>query len=151
MRKSCFEEKRSFERASKQGVVDVSHLTYPLVECRRVRVELMDIGGGGLCVRMPQAVEVGTLLSLAVTLKGFSSHRRPSSRYEDSLREIPFAAIVEVVRCKKVEDGGAWELGMRFVDIQEEDHQALLRYLLAGRERLRKAKQERREMLRFEI
>ena len=129
MEDSGFEEKRAYPRIPRQADLEVIRLSFPLSEGPGDPGVGRDIGGGGACIHVPHPFEPGTTLSLTIGLKGWTSHRKPHSRLVDMANEAPLAAIVEVVWCRETRDGDGWDMGVKFVNVWEDDHKALLRYL----------------------
>lgn len=121
-------EKRIFHRIPKEVEVELSELSYPLNNGSERSGRGMNIGGGGICITSSDEYSTGVLLNLKIGLSGLNNYKKISMFYDTSAEE-PMTAIGEVVWCKKVPDNDYYEIGIRFVDIYEDDREALKRYL----------------------
>ena len=80
-----------------------------------------DIGGGGVCLFLSEAVKVGTLLRIEVTL--------PEQPH-------PVAFTGEVMWCEQYEVIGktqrerSVEAGIKFIQIEPHDQQAIMRHVI---------------------
>ena len=132
------EERRSFPRLAKAVSLRVAKLAYPLPKKGSLGT-LKDINAQGLCCRIPRCYQPGTPLSLEIDLKGWHRYKRGLlSVLQDHPAKTPLTAIAQVIWCRSVSRGKAYEIGVRFTDIHEDDRLALMRYLEKSLKSLRR-------------
>ena len=88
-----------------------------------------DISSGGLLLSSPKAFPFGTLLKLEIKVPGWGKHQggfAPS--FEQDLR--PLVAVGQVVRIETL-DGAGYELGVKFLNVDPDDQEALKRFIMA--------------------
>jgi len=123
-------DRRSFPRIPKEVTIGVTKLEYPLPGGPGDKGTVRNIATHGICCKVPVSYETGTLLSLEIDLKGWQRHKRGvSSILNERATKEPLTAIGQVMWCSTLVDGAGFELGVRFTDIYEDDHAALMRYL----------------------
>lgn len=122
-------DRRRFPRIPKEVSVELAKLEYPLTSRGAQAGRSRDIAEEGVCCRVPGPFQPGTLVRLAVDLKGWQRHRRGVlSIVDEGAARAPLNAIAEVVWCQEITDGG-FDIGLRFTDIYEGDRDALSRYI----------------------
>lgn len=123
------DEKRNYPRIPREIAIQVSELTYPLpVEPGDDRIG-KDIGGGGICFISPHPYDVGKTLCITMHIKGWEMFKKPHSLLLDISAGTPLNVIGLVVWSREQEHGGGYEIGIKFLDIYEDDHRALLNYI----------------------
>lgn len=117
-------QRRDYVRLEANITIDYSMLfTAAGDNGKRVRTQAKDISGGGLLFRAPGRLPLGTRLDVVLILDGTSIHT-----VGEVVRELPDMDTQE----------GNW-LGLRFVDIDERDREAIIRYIFnQQRERRRR-------------
>lgn len=120
---------RQFPRLPKEVAVEVSELSYPLPTSAQEIAVSKDISPKGLCFRAAGLFRPGTLLTLKINLPGWQHHKRkPAVLLDDGKIDRPLNSLAEVVWCRDVGDGGK-DVGVKFVNIHEDDYQALVKML----------------------
>ena len=87
-----------------------------------------DISEGGMCFLSPVPYAVRTVLGLIIRISDLDEVRRRLPMYL-AVSSIPIAAEGEVVRCEPSAYGAGYEVGIRFVDIFEDDYKILRKHL----------------------
>ncbi len=127
---SSEKEKRKFPRIPKEVAVNIKKLAYPLQEGPGERGTGKNIGENGICFSTPTSYEPKTMLSLEIKLTGWQHHKKNVSSMLDPLATTaPLTAIAEVIWSKKLSGGRGYEVGVKFVDIYEDDYKALKKHL----------------------
>ncbi len=122
-------DQRKFPRISKTVTVEVNPLTYPLPREPGERCVSKNISGGGICFTISKRYKPETLLNLKISIPGWQSYKKPFSRIMDIASESPLTAIAEVVWCQKLSNGSGYDVGIKFVNIYEDDYSALMNYV----------------------
>lgn len=122
-------DQREFARICKEVVIEVSEIAYPLPQEPGERCVCKNISGGGICFTTTSPCKPKTLLSLKLHITGWQSYKKPFSRVLDISSEEPLTAIGEAVWCRRLADGSAYDVGIKFVNIYEDDYKALMKYL----------------------
>lgn len=121
-------EKRDFLRVPKEAPVEVSELTYPLPERDECTVLGKNLSCGGICILATSEYKPGTVLSLKISLAGFHGFKK-KTMVIDTSSIAPLTVIGEVVWCMMGTDETGFEVGVKFLDIYEDDTIALECYL----------------------
>lgn len=122
-------EQRKFARISREIPVEVNLLTYPLSEDSGKKCLSKNISAGGICFTVSNSYQQGNLLSLKIRIPGWEGYKRPFSRLVNIASEEPLTAIGEVVWCQKLSDASEYDVGLKFVNIYEDDYNALMKYV----------------------
>ncbi len=123
-------EKRKFARIPKQVPINVKKLAYPLPEGPGKRGAGKNIGENGICFSTQTPYEPKTMLSLEIKLTGWQHHKKTvSSKLDPLAATAPLTVIAEVMWLKKLSGGRGYEVGVKFVDIYEDDYKALKKHL----------------------
>lgn len=126
-------ELRLFRRIDKKFSIEISTLAYPLPKDAEDEGVCKNIGCGGICFTVPRAYKAETMLSLKMKIMGFDEYKRPYSRLIDVAAQKPLTAIGKVMWCKKNADDGGYDIGVKFINIYEDDYRALEKYLNNGK------------------
>ena len=127
---STDKEKRKFPRIPKEVAVNIKKLAYPLPEGLGESGVGRNMGENGICFSTPTSYEPKTMLSLEIKLTGWQHHKKNvSSILDHSKVKAPLTAIGEVVWSKKLMGRSGYEVGIKFVDIYEDDLKALKKHL----------------------
>ena len=127
---STDKEKRKFPWIPREVPINVKKLAYPLPEGPGERGAGKNIGENGICFSTQTPYEPKTMLNLEIKLTGWQHHKKSvSSRLDPLAATAPLTAIAEVVWLKKLMGRSGYEVGVRFVDIYEDDYKALKKHL----------------------
>ncbi|KOR30964.1 hypothetical protein TI04_03235 [Achromatium sp. WMS2] len=125
------EETRQFPRIDINAMVEILLLSYPLPEHSTDSGYLINIAQNGICCELLSAYAEGDLLSVKVSLKGWSKQKHGvKAIVDESTARAPLTAIGKVVWCQP-NINGKYDVGIRFADVYEDDIQALAKYLYA--------------------
>ncbi|HDM76949.1 MAG TPA: PilZ domain-containing protein [Deltaproteobacteria bacterium] len=123
-------DRRNYPRISKEVKIEVTEVSYPLAKDTGEHGISKNIGAGGICFSLSSPFSPGTIVSVKIHLtrwqkyrEGFAQTLNPSSAAE------PLTAIGEIVWCTPTTNGTGYEIGVKFVDIYEDDYKALTKYL----------------------
>ena len=126
-------DKRDYPRLPKEVAVTLAKLEYPFSAEGEERGTLKNIAKGGIGLIVANAYEPGTRLSLKINLKGWRRYLKSVASIVDDSAGIvatsPLTAIAEVVWMSPLADGNSYEIGLKFMDIYEDEYNALKKYL----------------------
>ena len=126
-------DKRDYPRLPKEVPLTITKLEYPFSTEVDESGVLRDIAKGGIGFTVANAYEPGTRLSLKINLKGWRRYvKSVVSIIDDSagtVENTPLTAIAEVVWMIPSPDGNGYEIGVKFLDIYEDEYKALKKYL----------------------
>ncbi|OQX23549.1 MAG: hypothetical protein BWK80_25365 [Desulfobacteraceae bacterium IS3] len=122
-------EQRRFSRICKEIPVEVSELSYPVSLEPGEKCLCKNIGAGGICFRVSEEYKPKTLLSLKISIPGWQGYKKPFSFIVDISSKRPLTAIGEVAWSRKLSDDTGYDVGIRFVNIYEDDYAALMKYI----------------------
>ena len=125
------ENKREFPRIPKRMPIEINRLAFPMSDEPEGKGTGKNISQGGVCFSVPDRYEPGAILSLKMRLVGWSQHKKPHSYLVDIASEPDFTALGEVVWCRKHATQEQYDIGVKFVNIYEDDLKALMEYLKA--------------------
>jgi hypothetical protein len=127
---STDKEKRKFPRIPKEVSINIKKLAYPLQEGLGENGIGKNMGENGICFSTPTPYEPKTTLSLEIKLTGWQHHKKNVSAILDhSKAKAPLTAIAEVVWLKKLVGRSEYDIGVKFLDIYEDDLKALKKHL----------------------
>ena len=125
-------DNRDFPRLPKEVSVTITKLEYPFSTEADESGVLKNIAKGGLCLAVANPYESGSRLSLKINLKGWRRYLKSVTAIVDdsagTVATTPLTAIAEVVWMSPSPDGG-YEIGVKFLDIYEDEYNALKKYL----------------------
>ncbi len=123
-------DRRNFPRIVKEVKIEVSEISYPISKENGEEGTSKNIGRGGICFALPFPLSPGALLSLKIYLPAWQKYKKSFAQVLNvGHPSEPLSAIGEVVWCSPVTSGTDYEIGVKFVDIYEDDYKALARYL----------------------
>lgn len=126
--KRSAQSNREFPRLPKEVSVEVSELRYPLpTKAQEVAIS-KDISPKGICFRTTGFFEPGTLLTLKINLTGWQTYKRKLAVVLEEELSQPLNSLAEVVWCRD-DGGGGKDVGVKFVNIHEDDYNALVKML----------------------
>ncbi|MDG4550861.1 MAG: PilZ domain-containing protein [Candidatus Contendobacter sp.] len=126
-------DKRDFPRLPKEADVTLAKLEYPISTEKEEFGALKNIAKGGIGLIVANAYEPGTRLSFKINLKGWRRYlKNVAAIVDDSAGTVattPLTVIAEVVWTNPSPDGNGHEIGVKFLDIYEDEYNALKKYL----------------------
>lgn len=125
------EIKREYPRIPKEVPIEIIQLEYPPSTAEGEKATAKNIAESGVCLTVAKPYEPKTVLSLKVGLKGWRKYlKNVAYRLDEVKARAPLTAVAEVVWCNKI-GGGEYEVGMKFIDIYEDDQIAFRNYISA--------------------
>ncbi|MCK5879864.1 MAG: PilZ domain-containing protein [Holophagae bacterium] len=119
-------ERRKFKRLPKSASLKVQVLAYEEKLSQDVTL-YKDLSGGGMLFESEIPYKEGTLLKIQAMVPGWGGYIRNFKRSEDNEKQT-LVTVAEVVRVEAMAEKG-FEVGVRFVNIYENDHRALIEYI----------------------
>ena len=119
-------ERRKFKRLSKRASLKVRTLAYESEPAQLVTL-YKDLGGGGMLFESERPYPEGTLLKIQAMIPGWGGYIRNFKQTQDNEKHA-LVAVAEVVRAEKRLEKG-FEVAVRFINIYENDHRALIEYI----------------------
>jgi len=125
------QDKRKFPRISRNIDIEVSLLTFPLSDAVIKNGASVNIGGNGIRITSSDPYDPKTILNLKINIIGWEGFKKPFSKFVDISSNACLTVVGEVVWCNKSANNNGYELGVKFLNICEDDSKALIRYLKA--------------------
>lgn len=110
--------------------VEVKKLEYPVTQTVGNPATTRNIAKQGICFTAPDSFNPGDLLSLSMKLKGWHRHRKGlTAILSDELSQTDVLTVIaEVIWCKASSDKKGYDIGVKFINIYEDDLIALEKY-----------------------
>jgi hypothetical protein len=122
--------RREHPRLDRQASLMVTRLQYPMTNLEAKPAVTKNLAENGLCFTTEELYEPGSILQIAVELRGWQHYLNNIIAILDaSAASKPLTAIAEVVWAQHFEDEGTYDIGVRFKDIYEDDLRAFKKYL----------------------
>ncbi len=124
------EEKRAHVRLTKPFEVKIKPFAFPLQRQPTSEVHSVDISEGGLLVHCARRFTVGDKLQVTIIIPSLNKHHPGFFKVFESDVDQSMTAVAEVVRVQEVIPLRDYGLGLKFLDIYEDDWQALRTLIL---------------------
>jgi len=121
---------RKFTRIPKGIHIEIKKLEYPFSINFSEKGTTKNIAKCGICFNAPTQYEAGDILSLTMTLNGWHLHRNgltATLNDELSVSDV-LTVIAEVIWSKYSASLGGYDIGVKFINIYEDDVIALEKY-----------------------
>ena len=122
-------EQRDFAKIPNSTRIEISRIIYPLPQAPVAKGRGKNISGGGICFSSFSSYQPGSKLNLKMEIKGWQNYKKKFSMIFNGVTKTPLSVIAEVIWCTIVPDRSEYEIGVKFLDVYEDDYQAFLRYL----------------------
>jgi len=117
-------------RVPKTVALSVKQLTYPMTSDPGEPGILRNLSEEGICFTLETPYSAKDQICLSIDLVGWQHHKKGVAQLvNESLVSAPLTAIAEVVWCRNLPEDNRVEIGARFLDIFEDDLNALKTYL----------------------
>ncbi len=123
------EDRRNDLRLPKSFRVEIKEFRFPLARQPRFEVLCADISAGGMKLECGQKFEPGTKLQVKIFIPSFNKYHPGFFKVFESDAGQFLQAIAEVVRLRDVIPFTRYELGVRFLDVDYDDWQALRNFI----------------------
>jgi len=121
---------RKFTRIPKGIHIEIKKLEYPLSKNFGEKGTTKNIAKRGVCFIAPTQYRAGEILSLTMTLNGWHHHRNGLTAIlndELSVSDV-LTVIAEVIWSKDSASPSGYDIGVKFINIYEDDMIALEKY-----------------------
>ncbi|MBL0731446.1 MAG: PilZ domain-containing protein, partial [Desulfosarcina sp.] len=120
-------EQRTFVRIPNSIRINIGKIIYPLPQSHEAEGIGKNISEGGVCFSSLSSYQPGTKLNLKMEIKGWKNYKKSFSMIFDGADKAPLSVIAEVVWCTTVpagskHKGSEYEIGVKFLDIYEDDY-----------------------------
>lgn len=123
-------EKRAHSRLCKPFEVKIRSFAFPLQRQPTYEVHSADISEGGLRVHCAKRFDIGDKLQVTIFIPSLNKCHPGFFKVFESDVDQSLTAVAEVVRFQEVIPLRDYELGLKFLDIYEDDWQALRTLIL---------------------
>lgn len=124
------DNRRKSPRLERQASLLVTKLQYPMTNLEAKPAVTKNLAEHGLCFTASELYEPGSILQLAIDLRGWQHYLNNVIAVLDTgSMSKPLTAIAEVIWAQHLPDEELYEIGVRFKDIYEDDLQAFKKYL----------------------
>ncbi len=124
------DEKRKDFRLPKNFRVEVKEFKFPLARQPKFEVQCTDISAGGMKVECNRKFELQTKLQIKIFIPSFNKYHPGFFKVFESDAGQYLQAIAEVVRLRDVVPLMKYELGIRFLDVDHDDWNALRNFIM---------------------
>jgi len=121
-------DRRQFQRLNKELGVEVRKFVYPLKSQRIIKTKCLNISPGGMLLDIPQKFNVGDKVQLTLYVPGLNKYHPSFFKVFESSLNQSLVAVAEVVRVEL--KGGSYKVGIKFLNIYEDDWKALYNLLM---------------------
>jgi len=122
------EERRRAERLEKSFRVEVREFRFPLAGRQGHAVSCVDLSEGGLRIESPRPYKAGDKLQVKIFIPSLNKYHPGFFKVFESDAGQHLQAIAEVAHVETL-PGGSCRLGIRFLDVDEDDWKALRNFI----------------------
>ena len=121
---------RECSRVPKEIQIEIKKIEYPLSNDSAEEGKTLDIAEHGICFTTPSQHEPGIMLSLDMKINGWHRHRKGlKTILSNEISEADTLTVIsEVIWSKKSVDHQGYDIGVKFINIYEDDMIALEKY-----------------------
>lgn len=123
-------EKRDYQRLCKPYRVEISEVAFPIQRQPSIEVHSADISGGGLLVHCSRRFSVGDKLQVTIDIPSLNKFHPGFFKVFESDVGQSLTAVAEVVRVQEASPLHGYSIGLKFLDIYEDDWTALKNMIL---------------------
>ncbi|WP_291323537.1 PilZ domain-containing protein [Desulfonatronospira sp.] len=123
-------ERRQYVRIPKNYRLELQSLEFPVASQKKIQVVSADISSGGLRLSSHEKYNIGQMVQVKVYISGLNKHHPGFFKVFESDAGQYLQAVAEVSWVREKIAFQLYEMGLKFVDVYEDDWQAL-RGLLA--------------------
>ena len=128
-------EKRKHYRLPKNFRVELREFKFPLARQKAHEIFSVDISAGGLLVECGRNFAVGEKLQVKIFIASLNKYHPGFFKVFESDAGQYLQAIAEVVRSEERIPLTRYALGLRFLDVDHDDWNALRNFIMKARER----------------
>lgn len=123
------DDKRKDCRLEKNFRVEIREFRFPLAKQPSYEVLCADISAGGLLLECRKKFEIGDKLQVKIFIPSLNKYHPGFFKVFESDAGQFLQAIAEVVRVDDVVPFTSWHIGIRFLDIDHDDWNALRNFI----------------------
>ncbi len=123
------DDKRKDCRLEKNFRVEIREFRFPLAKQPSYEVTCADISAGGLLLECRKKFEAGDKLQVKIFIPSLNKYHPGFFKVFESDAGQFLQAIAEVVRVDDVVPFTSWHIGIRFLDIDHDDWNALRNFI----------------------
>jgi c-di-GMP-binding flagellar brake protein YcgR len=118
-------EKRDHQRLRKPFQVEIRLFAFPVQSQPTIEVHSVDISGGGLLLHCSRKFAVGDKLQVTIHIPSLNKFHPGFFKVFESDLGQSLTAVAEVVRIEEIVPLRDYALGLKFLDVYEDDWKAL--------------------------
>jgi len=121
---------RECTRIPKGVHLEIKKVVYPQTDDVKEKGTTINIAKQGVCFTVASQYNTGDILSLSMKLNGWNRHRKGlTSILSDELSKTDVLTVIaEVVWSKSSTDASGYDIGVKFINVYEDDMVALEKY-----------------------
>ncbi len=121
-------DRREYKRLNKELKVEVRRFVFPVKSQRVVASRCLNISPGGILLEVSEPFAVGDKLQLTLYVPGLNRYHPSFFKVFESSVNQSLIAVAEVVRIERA--FGTYRMGVKFLNIYEDDWKALYNLLM---------------------
>ncbi len=121
-------DRREYKRLNKELKVEVRRFVFPIKSQRVIASRCLNISPGGILLEVHEPFSVGDKLQLTLYVPGLNKYHPSFFKVFESSVNQSLIAVAEVVRMERA--FGTYRLGIKFLNIYEDDWKALYNLLM---------------------
>lgn len=118
-------ERRQHTRLPKSYRLELAEFAFPLRDQPRISATCEDVSAGGLSVVVPRRFEVGDKVQVRLHMARLNKFHPGFFKVFESDVDQSLQAVAEVVRVEERAPFCSYCLGLRFIDVYDDDWRAL--------------------------
>ena len=118
-------DRRQYVRLARSFRVNLRKFEFSLAAQETVTASCRNISAGGMLLESPRAFEQGGMVQTTIRIPGLNKFHPGFFKVFENDFDQNLVAVAEVVRCEELDCAAGFELGLRFVDVYEDDWKAL--------------------------
>lgn len=124
--------KRKYKRMPKQSKLLYKVIEYSDKEKSLKKAVYKDVGGGGILFETEEPIEIGTLLKVEFDLQGWQKYYPGFFKFDQTSVSEPITVVAQVVRVEELKKGRKYEIGVKFVNIDELYREGIIEFIEAN-------------------
>jgi c-di-GMP-binding flagellar brake protein YcgR len=128
------DERRQYERLPKNFRVELKELAFGASNNQAVQTRCLNISAGGLLLEVPRSFSQGQKVQVRLYVPSLNRFHPSFFKVFESSLEQSLLAVAEVARVQEKVPLQLYQVGIKFLDVYEDDWQALYRMLDSARE-----------------
>ena len=122
-------ERRKFLRLPKDFRLDLSKFSFPLNAQKIYTAKCLNISAGGLLLELSQKFDPGEKVQVRIYVPRLNKFHPSYFKIFESSNGQNFLAIAEVARIEEKIPREKYQIGIKFLDVYEDDWKALYQFL----------------------